>query len=235
LLLSIFAGLASGVLIGAIGFEMIPQALERAGLLATCVAIGFGVAVVYAFDLYVNRGAMAGPQADQHRKVLAFHRRHKPRGSEVTVLAGATSAEELIEGVVIGVSAAISGGMGLVVGLAIAFDNISEALTIGTMIREGRDTTPGKTAEGKAGNWKVLGWTGLIGLSLAVSALAGWFLLRGLPPFWLGALSGLGAGAILYLTVSDLLPEAEMHQYRHSGAIAACFGLVAMLVLTELT
>ena len=178
---------------------------------------------------------MAGPNADQASKVRGFHRRHRPRGSKVTVLAGRTSAEELIEGVVIGVSAAISGSMGLVVGLAIALDNISEALTIGEMVRAGKDKREGEPESGKARPWRILGWTGLIGLALLAAAAVGWFALRSLPPFWLGSLSAVGAGAIFYLAASNLLPEAESNQYLRSGALAAAAGLLAMLVLTEVT
>lgn len=56
--------------------------------------------------------------------------------------------------------------------------------------------------------WRVLKWTGLIGLSLFSSALAGWFLLRGMPQPVLGVLFAAGGGGMFYLTVSDLIPEA---------------------------
>ena len=53
--------------------------------------------------------------------------------------------------------------------------------------------------------WRILGWTGLIGLALLSSAMAGWFFLKGLPEPILGLLFGVGAGGMLYLTISDLL------------------------------
>ena len=46
------------------------------------------------------------------------------------MLAGGTSAEELIEGIAIGVGAVIKPGLGLLIGLAIAIDNLSEGLSI---------------------------------------------------------------------------------------------------------
>jgi ZIP family zinc transporter len=226
LLLSVMAGLAGGTLLGAIAFEMIPQALERASLLETCTGFLVGLLAVYGFDLYVNRGAIAGPEASQWRRVRRFHKRHKPRGDEVTVLASATSVEEVIEGVVIGVGAAITGGMGLIVAVAIAMDNISEAVSIGEMVREKGDERP---------RAKILGWTGLIGASLFVSACIGWLALRGLPADWLGSLSAAGAGAIFYLAATNLLPEAQAHHYQQSSGLAAAAGFLGMLVLTEFT
>jgi ZIP family zinc transporter len=73
---------------------------------------------------------------EQHAGVKRFHRRHRPRGDEVTVLAGGTSAEELVEGISIGVGAAIKPGLGLLIALAIVIDNLSEALSIGELIRD---------------------------------------------------------------------------------------------------
>jgi zinc transporter ZupT len=75
-------------------------------------------------------------KAEQRPGVERFHRRHRPRGDEVTVLAGGTSAEELIERISIGVGAAIKPGLGLLVALAIGIENLSEALSIGELIRD---------------------------------------------------------------------------------------------------
>jgi zinc transporter, ZIP family len=67
-----------------------------------------GLAAVYALDL-VHRGQMAGERSEKWRKVERFYTRQRPRGNEVTVLAGGTIAEGLIEGLSIGaVSAAPS-------------------------------------------------------------------------------------------------------------------------------
>jgi ZIP family zinc transporter len=67
-----------------------------------------GLAAVYALDL-VHRGQMAGEHSEKRRKVERFYTRQRPRGNEVTVLAGGTTAEGLIEELSIGaVSAAPS-------------------------------------------------------------------------------------------------------------------------------
>ncbi len=78
-------------------------------------------------------------------------------------------------------------------------------------------------------------WTGTIGAALFASAMAGWFLLRGLPDEVLGSLLALGAGAMFYLTVSDLLPEAESHHFQQSAAIATAIGFLTVMVLSHLS
>jgi ZIP family zinc transporter len=79
---------------------------------------------------------------------------------------------------------------------------------------------------------RILGWTGLIGAAVLGSALAGWLLLRGLPEPLLGLLFAVGAGGMFYLTVTDLVPEAEEHQYQQSAAIAMALGFMAIFALS---
>ena len=225
LFLSLAVGLAAGVLLGTFAFELVPSALERAPLplVAICFAVGF--ALVYVLDLVVNHGALAGPEADQKAQVEAKQKRHSKGARKVTVIGAATSAEELIEGLAIGVSAAADLRVALIVGLAIVIDNISEGLSLGAL-----DAATGQ--EGAAR--KTMLWTSLIGLSLFASAMLGWFLLKDLPDPILGSLLAIGAGAMFYLTVGSLLPEAESHHVQQSAAIAIGLGFLVVMILSNL-
>lgn len=228
LFMSLALGFASGVLLATIAFEMMPRALELGSLALTLGGFAAGFAAVYGFDLFIHRGALAGRKAEQYRQVQRYHRRHRPRGGLATVLAGSTSAEELIEGLSIGVGAAIEPGVGLLVGLAIVIDNLSEGLAIGEVIRAEalhRERPP--TA-------RVLGWKSLVGGAVLVSALAGWFLLHDLARPMLGLLLGAGAGGMFYLTVTDLVPEAEERQYQQLSAVAMGVGFLTILALSSL-
>lgn len=227
LLLSQAVGFAAGVLLGALSFEMIPKALELSDQLEVYLGIPLGVLAVWGFDLYINRGMTAGEKAEQRGLVRRHHRRHKPHGSKVAVIVGGTTGEEFIEGVVIGVSAAIGGATGLIVALAIGINNVSEALSIGEMA-----LSDNKVKEKKR---KVLMWTGGIGVALVVSAFVGFLLLRSLPADWQGFLTAIGAGAMLYLAVAGLIPEAESHQFEQSGALATAAGFLTILIVTQMT
>lgn len=226
LFLSICVGFAGGVLLGTFAFEMMPKALELSALVEAVAGFATGIALVYGLDLFVNRGAIAGPKAEQRPQVSRYHRRYRPRGDEVTVLAAGTSVEEVIEGLTIGVGAAIDPGVALIVGLAIAIDNVSEGLTIGELIRQ-EDGAARHSA-------RILKWTGLIGISVFASAIAGWLLLNGMPQPLLGFLFAAGAGGMFYLTVTNLIPEAESRQYLQSAALSIAAGFLVILVLSEL-
>lgn len=97
------------------------------------------------------------------------------------------------------------------VGLAIVLDNISEALSIGEMVFDTDKDKPKNTQQ-----WEVIKRTGLIGISLLVSAVGGYFLLSKLSEFWHGSLTALGAGSMFYLATTGLVPEAESHQFEKS-------------------
>jgi ZIP family zinc transporter len=113
LFMSLALGFASGILLATISFEMLPAALELSPLPVAVAGFLVSFAAVYGLDLYINWGKLVGEKAEQRSTVKRFHLRHRPRGDEVTVLAGGTSAEELIEGISIGVGAAIKTGLGL--------------------------------------------------------------------------------------------------------------------------
>lgn len=228
LLMSVSLGFASGVLLATIGFEMLPKALELGSWPVAVGGFMAGFSLVYGFDLFVHRGKLAGARADQYRQVERFYHAHRPRGGEVTVLAGGTIAEGLIEGLSIGAGAAIEPGIGLLIALAIVIDNFSEGLSIGEIIRSE------KSRSRKSEIGRVLGWTGLIGTAVLGSTLIGWFFLRGLAPPLLAFLFGIGAGGMFYLTVTDLVPLAEERQYQQAGAIAMGVGFMIIFVLSTL-
>lgn len=226
LISSLAFGVASGALIGTVTLEMLPTALESGALAVVVIGFAAGMLSLFLFDLVVHGGWIVGEHADQRRIVRRYHRR-RGSGSQVLVLAGGTSAEELVEGLAIGVGAAIEPSLAFVVALAIAIDNLAEGMSVGELIR---DETPDRTRAMP----RVLAWTGTIGLALFASSMVGWFALRGVPPTVLSALLAAGAGAMLYLTLSSLVPEGEARQYQGSATLASGVSFALILVLSAL-
>jgi ZIP family zinc transporter len=226
LFMSTAFGFASGVLLGAVTLEMLPQALALASLGTTALGFTAGFLGMWLFDLFINRGRVAGSLADQRARVAAFHRRHHPHGDDATVLAGGTSLEELIEGLAIGTGVLIDPEVGILIGAAIAVDNVSEGVSIGELVlATGR--------RGRAAARRILVWTGAVGASLLGSSAIGWLALRDAPDTLVAALLATGAGGMLYLTVTQLAPPAEERQYEGSGALATWAGFLLMLLLVE--
>lgn len=219
---SISLGLAGGALLGAISFEMLPRARELAGLPMATGGLVVGVLLLYGFEFAVMRGEVAGEAAEQWAATERYHHWRRPWGDEVSVLAGGTAAEELIEGVSIGVAGVIEPGLALLIAASITLDNLTEGMAIGALaVEEGAE----------AGGERAIKWSSMIGISLFGSAAASWLFLRSVPDTALGALVAIGAGGMLYLTVTGLIPKAEQRHYLHSSALALTVGFVAIFVL----
>ena len=223
LFLSISTGLAGGVLLGTLAFEMLPNSAATAGKLATVGGFVAGFTIVYIFDLYLNRGFMAGEGSDQWHRLSRLHRLHKARGSQVTLLAGGTAIEELIEGVSIGVALAVDPTLGLTIGAAIILDNLVEGMSIAEIIRAERPD---------GASWQMLAWTGVIGFALFSAATLGRFVLGDMAGGVTGTLLAIGAGGMFYLTVTDLLPRSAKTQFQQSAALAAATGFLLMFAIS---
>jgi zinc transporter, ZIP family len=191
LIASIAFGLAGGALLGTVALEMLPHAIAGTPLAWVIVAFAAGFLVVYAFDLYMHRGIVAGEHAEQHKRVQRAYRRKPPHGGPGTYLAAATSLEEIVEGLAIGVSLAVEPRLALLVGLAITIDNLTGGMAIAELFRGEAD---GDLRRAKR---QATMWTTTVGLALFASAAVSWFVLRGLPGAAAGALVAAGAGAML--------------------------------------
>jgi ZIP family zinc transporter len=227
LVMSLAFGFAGGALTGTVTLELLPRALSLAPLPIAVAGFAAGFLGIYVFDLAVHGGHVAGEKAEQHRRVTELQERMRLRAAGVAVLAGGTSIEEIVEGVTIGVGAAILPGSAALVALGIAIDNLSEGVSIGEMIRE-------EEGSGQRPVGRVLGWTSLVAGSLVISTILGWLALRGLPQQALGFIFALGGGGLLYLTLTNLVPAAEQRQYQRSSALAAGCAFALIFVLSGL-
>jgi ZIP family zinc transporter len=228
LIASIIFGFAGGALLGTVTFEMLPRGVELAGLVPTVAAFATGYVAVYIFDLIIHRGVIAGEHAEQRRRVQLAYARRPPHGGAGTVLAGATSLEEIVEGVTIGISLSLAPLLAVIVALAISLDNISEGMAIAELFREEAG------GDGRQARRLALVWTALIGLALFIPAVVAWLVLREIPTELHGVLVAAGGGAMLYLTLSDLLPEGQERQYQQSSALAAGTAVAMVLVVSTL-
>ena len=143
------------------------------------------------------------------------------------MLAGGTSAEELVEGLAIGTGVVIEPEVGALIAAAIAVDNFSEGLSIGELVagRSGGERE-GDRARSLGGR--------------ASSARAYWS-----RPYSAGCSSVKPAdpssdccrprarAGCCYLTVSALVPPSEERQYQGSGALATGAGFLVILFLAE--
>jgi zinc transporter ZupT len=179
--------------------------------------VGLGLLLGAAFFALVSDKIRASEDFD----LLGIR---KAGGAGALLVVAALTIHSLPEGIAIGVaygSAAETGttAFGLSVATALAFHNIPEGMAIAVALR-GRGVSP----------WVAIGWAVISSLPQPIAAppaAAAVWLFEPLLPAGLG----FAAGAMVYLVMEELLPDAYERAGRKNAAIGFMFGLVAMLLI----
>jgi zinc transporter, ZIP family len=142
--------------------------------------------------------------------VEAQYRERRPFGDEVTVLAGGISIEDIVQGISIAI--------------AVGIDALTEGISIDELVLSEHESPEG-------GFGRVLKWCIVIAGSIFLTAILGWFALRGMPDSVLAFLFALGDGAMPYLAATQLVSTAHKYHYQGSSSLAVAPGFLAILVL----
>ncbi|MCD1145259.1 ZIP family zinc transporter [Kocuria sp. LUK] len=201
----------AGVLISALAFELVQEAVERGGLAAT--AGGFLAGAV----AYVGLNVLLARHGAQHRKRSGTQ---QPSQQEHSGSGGAIAVGALLDGVpesmVLGLSFLTGPGLSLPMFAAVFLSNVPEGLS----------STAGWKKAGRGPGY-VFGIWGAIAVASGLAALAGYLLLDGAAPTTLAFVNALAAGAILAMVTDTMIPEAFEKAALYSGLIATLGFLAA--------
>jgi len=183
-------GFTAGVLLGVVAFDLLPEIFALAGEhrfdpSAAMVALVVGFVLFHSLEKFV----LVHPAQEDHYS----HHHHPDVGlASAAVLA----AHSCMDGVAIGVGFQVSPLVGMTVALAVIAHDFSDGLnTVSLMLRHGNSTRRALT---------MLAVDALAPLAGVLLTLA-----YTIPPFQLMVYLGFFAGFLLYIGVSDILPEAH--------------------------
>ena len=204
----------SGVLISAVAFDLMEEAVHIGGLLPT--ALGFlGGAIVYlaANLVLARRGA-------RHRKRSGEQQpsEQERSGSGAAIAIGAL-LDGVPESVVLGVSLLGGGSVSLSVLAAVFISNVPEGLS----------SAAGMKHNGRSARY-VFGVWGGIAVASGVAALLGYVLLGGAPPQVEAVITAVAAGAILTMIADTMIPEAFENTHAWTGLITTVGFLTAFAI-----
>lgn len=199
----------SGVLISALAFELVQEAVDQGGLVAT--ASGFLLGAV----TYVGLNIVLARQGARHRKRSGDQQPNTDEGGGAAIAVGAL-IDGIPESMVLGLSFLTGGGLSVPMLAAVFISNVPEGLS----------STAGMKKAGRTSGY-VFGIWGGIAVASGLAALAGYLLLDGAPPAMLAFVNALAAGAILAMITDTMIPEAFEKASLYSGLIAALGFLVA--------
>ncbi len=201
--------LAGGMMLAASVFNLIIPGVEDGGI--TSVAIG-----IFAGTLLFGLASERLDHHDFHVEGLT-----DAGAKRILLILGTMFIHSFPEGLAVGVAYG-SGevGLGVVMAIAISIHNIPEGIAISLPLR----------AEGVSG-WKCVGWSIFSSLPQPLAAVPAYLAVVAFRPV-LPFAFGLAAGAMIFLVLSEMIPESRADgTQRLSSASAGMAGFLLMMLL----
>ncbi|MET8559549.1 ZIP family metal transporter [Streptomyces flaveolus] len=210
-------GLAGGLMLGVVGLDLLPEALRAAGTEVHGVPAalllflaGFLLAHLVERLLAARRAAHGAAE-------------HNHRAPEVGLTAAAAMVgHSLMDGVAIGASFQVGGGMGTAVALAVIAHDFADGFNTFTLT----------SLYGNARR-KALAMLFADAVAPVAGAAASAFLT--IPEGVLGGYLGLFAGALLYLAAAEILPEAHHEHPARSTLLCTVAGAAFIWLVVGVT
>jgi ZIP family zinc transporter len=208
----------SGVLLSALSFDLMEEAHERGGLLATGSGFLFGALLFTLIDwLLARRGA-------KHRKRSSGEQpsEAEQQGSGLAIAVGAL-LDGIPESIVIGTSMLAGKGVSLVAVVAIFISNLPEGLSSAT----------GMKAAHRSPRY-VFGLWSAIAFVSGLASVLGYVAFRDVAPAVVSTVTATAAGAILAMLIDTMIPEAFEQSHAWAGLVAV-FGFLCAFTLSKAT
>lgn len=217
--LAALLGFAGGIMLGISVFELLPEAVDFGSLPIAATGFVLGALMMGLIDRILPHAHLS---MEDHL-VVENPEKLRPRRSSILrtgylILFG-IALHNLPEGLAIGVGLEISPELGLVVAIAIGLHNFPEGLAMAGPL------TAGGLAIGK-----VILFTLLAGLMTPLGTLIG-LLLTQISPILIGASLAFAAGAMVYISNDELVPQANSMNSHMANAGLVVGLLVAFTLL----
>lgn len=209
-------GFASGVMVAAVVWSLILPAIERGNIGIVTLSLLGGFAFLFLIDLITP-----------HIHPMGGHEGPRSKLSRTTMLALAVTIHNFPEGMAVGVSIAgaaasqFSMTEALALSVGIAIQNIPEGAIISMPLR-----SAGNSRLKAFGIGTLSGVVEPIG-SILVILLAS--MVTAVMPYLLS----FAAGAMLYVVIEELIPEASQGKHSNLGTIGFALGFAMMMVLDQ--
>jgi ZIP family zinc transporter len=202
--LAFFLGLAAGVMLAVVIFDLIPTALDYGSLGETVAGFAAGAFLLYLIDRLLSRLSGQGLNGTGSGRFLKM-------GYLITI---GIALHDLPEGMAIAIGYSATTTLGLVIALAIGLHNIPEGMATAAPLRMG-----GLQSR------RIIAINVLISIFTPLGTALGLLLVH-IIPHVISSLLALAAGAMAYLVKDELLPES----YRQDW-LTASLGVVSGFAL----
>ena len=206
----------SGVLISALSFELMDEAIATGGIAST--AAGFVAGVL----IYTGANWLLARKGARHRKRSTPPESPDGKEGNGTAIAIGALLDGIPESIVIGLSLLGGQGVSLAMVAAVFLSNLPEGLSSAAGMK--------RAGHGAA---YIYGIWGAIVVASGLAATAGFTLFHQVSPEMLAATTAVAAGGVLAMVVDTMIPEAFEETHDFAGLIVAA-GFLAAFALSKL-
>ena len=207
--LGAYLGFAGGIMLALAFVELMPEAIEEGNMFLAIVGFIVGVLLLIVMDRsfpHMHHGG--GEEGDGKLMKMGY------------LVAFGIAIHNFPEGVALGAGWVSSSQLGLGLAIILALHNIPEGIAMAAPL-----------AAGGVSMKRVVIMTLLAGLPVGVGALIG-ALIGDASPVFLSLSLGFAAGAMMYISFDELLPEAHEHsEGGHHGIYGGVLGVLIGYVL----
>lgn len=194
---------AAGIMLSIISFDLMPEAYGIGGFFIVTLGLAMGLLIVFAAE-----------------KMIPSQKLSRYKGKKLSyikmslIIMISMSLHNFPEGIAVGSSAVYSENLGLKIGILIAAHDIPEGMSVGVpLVMAG------------ASPLSVILLTMLTGLPTAFGAVFG-AVLGGISKYFIAFCLSSAASSMLYVSSSELIPEANV---LHKGKSTAVFLLIGFI------
>ena len=213
--LGLVMAFGAGVLISAVSFELVADAVERGAVAGdrhwpVAVGLGLGALTFYAGDRYIDR--MGG----ERRK-----RSHQESGGSALPLTLGIVLDGIPESITLGLTLLGGEGVSAAMLAAIFLSNLPESMA----------ATTGFLKSGRSRGWTLGLWLAIVALS-GLASLAGYGLLESASDTTIALVLAFAAGAVLTMLADTMMPEAFEYGGKTVGLLTTFGFAVAVGIAT---
>ncbi len=207
-LLSSVLGFSAGVMLAVVFMDLLPESIEIASYWYAVAGLLAGIGVLLLLDILFPHYH----HCSEEEGLFRFRK--------VGILLGIGIAlHNIPEGLAIGAGYASSASLGAGITLVMTIQNIPEGMAMATAMCLG----------GLSGRRVVLLST-LAGVPMGIGALLG-ALVGSISPYMLSLALSFAAGAMLYITCDEMIPDAHDFSKGHSATLGIIIGILTGILL----
>ncbi len=203
-------GFSAGIMLSISIYSLLPEAFATASSIWGLLGLVLGAVLIGIADLLIPHEHLCSTDGENARFVRA------------SIMVGfGIAIHNLPEGMAIGASFTSSQGFGFTIALLMALQNLPEGMAMACPLS--KTNFCGR---------RIVFSTMLAGLPMGIGALFG-VLIGQASPIALAISLGFAAGAMLFITFDELIPDAQRMQKGHSGTIGAVVGVILGIILGQ--